>query len=112
MLLCVQLLEVGFALNTGGKSVRPGMAAASAGDEPGPGAYGPSLTESWLVVSQPSEVPVPAFGSSIARQALSRCLVLINQQQIHPAYSIQLLPTQASMIQLLSRIRFRSCLTT
>lgn len=45
------------------------MAAASAKDEPGPGAYGPSLTESWLVASQPSEIPVPAFGSSIARQA-------------------------------------------
>ena len=57
------------SVRAGGTSVRPGMAAASAKDEPGPGAYGPSLTESWLVASQPSEIPVPAFGSSIARQA-------------------------------------------
>lgn len=45
------------------------MAAAGAGDEPGPGAYGPSLTESWLTASQPSEISVPPFGSGIARQA-------------------------------------------
>lgn len=59
----------GVALTAGGKSIRPGMASPCAGDEPGPGAYGPSLTESWLTASQPSLIPVPAFGSSIARQA-------------------------------------------
>ncbi|KAA6422522.1 MAG: hypothetical protein FRX49_07383 [Trebouxia sp. A1-2] len=51
----------------GGKSIRPGMADPSAGDMPGPGAYGGSLTESWLVASQPSESLAPGFGSSIAR---------------------------------------------
>ena len=68
MLLVFKLLsEVG--QSAGGKTVRPGMAAAASGDMPGPGAYGPSLTESWLAVAQPSDVPLPAFGSSIARQA-------------------------------------------
>ena len=55
--------------DAGGKAARPGMAAASPGDQPGPGTYGKSLTQSWLAVSQPLDVPVPAFGSSIARQA-------------------------------------------
>lgn len=57
---------------SGGKSIRPGMADPSAGDMPGPGAYGGSLTESWLVASQPSESLAPGFGSSIARSGMHR----------------------------------------
>ena len=43
------------------------MTAAGVGETPGPGSYGSSLTESWLAASLPSDIPVPAFGSSIAR---------------------------------------------
>ena len=45
------------------------MADPTAGEMPGPGAYGGSLTESWLAASQPSENLAPGFGSSIARSA-------------------------------------------
>ena len=45
--------------------------AVSASENPGPGAYGGSLTESWLTATQPSESLAPGFGSSIARSVIA-----------------------------------------
>lgn len=57
---------------SGGKTSRPGMIdVVSATENPGPGAYGGSLTESWLTASQPSESLAPGFGSSIARSIIA-----------------------------------------
>ena len=58
------------AVCVGGQSQRLGMAAGNARDVPGPGSYGSSTTQSWLVTCQPRDQAVPAFGSTIARSAL------------------------------------------
>lgn len=62
----------------GGQSQRPGLAAANARDGPGPGAYGPSTTESWLAACLPHDQAAPAFGSS-----LSRCPCVIAMCNCH-----------------------------